>query len=60
LKTFVVRVANSRPEIWMGNAETAEEAAAYAHAHGLVARAYVVYDWNLDRTEVEVIERAAG
>jgi len=40
----------------MGNAESAEEAVAYAIAKGNmpIVDEYVVYDWNLDR---EVVSR---
>lgn len=55
MKTWVVRLPNDDRQAWMGNAETPEEAVKYAIAKGnlpIVTR-YVVYDWNLDRFEVE-------
>jgi len=37
----------------MGNAESAQEAVAFAIAYAnLIADEYVVYDWNLDREVV--------
>lgn len=55
MKTWVVRLPHDDRQSWTGNAETPEEAVKYAIAKGnlpIVAR-YVVYDWNLDRFEVE-------
>jgi hypothetical protein len=54
MKTWVVRLPNNDRDCWMGNAESAEEAVAYAIAKGNISLAdeYVVYDWNLDRTVV--------
>jgi hypothetical protein len=50
MKTFVVRVGDRG---WMGNAESPDEAVAFAIAYAnLLADQYVVYDWNLDRTVV--------
>lgn len=53
MKTYVVRALSA---CWMGNAESAEEAVAYAIAKGNmpIVDEYVVYDWNLDR---EVVSR---
>jgi len=56
MKTYVVRLPNNDRDCWIGNAESAQEAVAYAIAKGNISivDTYVVYDWNLDR---EVVSR---
>ena len=53
VKTYVVRCGQRLERDFMGNAETPEEAVLYAMARaGLDADTFVVYDHDLNRTEV--------
>jgi len=53
VKTWVVLPSPVDGRCWMGNAETAAEAAMYARGKGnLVADEYIVWDWDLNRHEI--------
>jgi hypothetical protein len=54
VKTWIVRLPDNDRDCWVGNAESAEEAVAYAIAKGNIrlVEHYVVYDHDLNRTVV--------
>ena len=58
MKTWIVRTPDGTRS-WFGNAESAEEAVAYAIAKGNLppVKSFVVYDHDLNRFEVSDGER---
>ena len=54
MKTYIVRLPDNDRDCWIGNAESPQEAVAYAIAKGNIALVpfYSVWDHDLNRTVV--------